>query len=73
MMAIWLVVTIQLAGEPPILLTDTQQPSIEACLARASELLERAAQVRGDDGFDIAASCQLAKKPEQPAANQDHG
>jgi hypothetical protein len=64
---VWLVVTLQLSGQPPILLTDARQPTVAACLARASELMERAAQVRGDDGFEFAAACSIVKSAEEPA------
>jgi hypothetical protein len=70
-MTVWLVVTLQLSGQSPIVLTDAQQPTVAACLARASELLERAAQVRGDDGFEFAVSCSIVKSAEEPANNAE--
>lgn len=68
-MTVWLVVTLQLSGQPPILLSDIQQPTMAACLARATELLEQAAQVRGDDGFEFAVACSIVKSAEEPASD----
>jgi hypothetical protein len=65
--AVWLVVTVALVGKAPVLLTDSREPSLESCLAHASELLERASKVRGDDGFEFAVSCSVVKAAEMPA------
>jgi len=70
-MTVWLVVTVVLSGQPPILLSDAEQPTVAACLARAAELLERAAQVRGDDGFEFVAACSIVKSAEEPASSEE--
>lgn len=65
-MEVWLVVQMFLIGQPgPITLEDSKQPSIEACIARAREPLEKSAGVDSGDGWEIAVSCNVGKKSDE--------
>jgi len=70
MPAIWLVVQIYLAGEPPMLIEDAEQSSVAACLARAGAILDGAAKVAAGDGFEIAVTCSVEKAPERPVKEE---
>lgn len=67
MPTIWLVVVAYLDGQMPMLIDEAQQPNIPACLDRAATILEGAAKVAADAGFEIAVTCSVAKGSEQPA------
>jgi hypothetical protein len=70
MPAVWLVVVAYLAGQPPMLIENLQQPSIAACLERAAAILEGAAKVEAGAEFEIAVTCSVAKDSEQPVKEE---
>jgi hypothetical protein len=62
---IWLVVIFFAAGDHPRTLEDTKQPSIEVCLDRSRQILERFAAIRPGDGWEISVACNIGKPAEE--------
>lgn len=62
---IWLVVIFLATGEHPMQLEDSKQPSIEVCLDRAKQILDRFAAIRPGEGWEISVACNVGKPAEE--------
>ena len=63
---VWLVIQIGILGEPLITVEDSKQPDIDTCLARAADVLKKAATI--SEGYDeMFTQCSIVKQPADPA------
>lgn len=71
MTTIWLVISIIIVGERPMVLVDEKVPTIAFCTEEVTRALEQALRVRGDGGFELGVTCSLVKEKETPAALEE--
>jgi hypothetical protein len=60
MITVWLLVTVIVAGEPPVTIEDSKQPDLQTCLVHAAEAIGKTAEVVGT--YQVDATCSLMKK-----------
>lgn len=71
LVTIWLVISIIMIGERPMVLVDEKVPSISSCTEETNRVLEQALRVRGDDGFELGVTCSIVKEKETPATLEE--